>query len=77
MPTKVAVNTEQIAISDGSSFLVTARDGSINDNRAQGFFVRDTRIISYYDSINRYPLQLLASSTEGESKQSSLTLSFG
>lgn len=77
MPTKVAVNTEQIAISDGSSFLVTARDGSINDNCAQGFFVRDTRMISYYDSINRYPLQLLASSTEEESKQSSLTLSFG
>lgn len=64
MPAKVAVNTEQIAISDGSSFLVTARDGSINDNRAQGFFVRDTRMISYYEiSINRYPLQLLASSS--------------
>ncbi|MBC8121635.1 MAG: amylo-alpha-1,6-glucosidase, partial [Gemmatimonadaceae bacterium] len=64
MPAKVAVNTEQIVISDGSSFLVTARDGSIDDNRAQGFFVRDTRLISYYEiSINRYPLQLLASSS--------------
>lgn len=64
MPAKIAVNTEQIVISDGSSFLVTARDGSINDNRAQGFFVRDTRLISYYEiSINRYPLQLLASSS--------------
>jgi|GEM_PF-4793172 len=37
MPAKVAVNTEQIAISDGSSFLVTARDGSIDDDLAQGF----------------------------------------
>jgi len=61
---KIAVNTEQIAISDGSSFLVTARDSSINDHRAQGFFARDTRLISYYEiSINRYPLQLLNSST--------------
>lgn len=64
MPAKVAVNVEQIAISDGSSFLVTARDGSINDDRAQGFFVRDTRLISYYEiSLNRSPLQLLASSS--------------
>ncbi len=64
MPTKIAVNSEQIAVSDGSSFLVTARDGSINDRRAQGFFARDTRLISYYEiSLNRQPLQLLASST--------------
>ncbi len=63
MPAKIAVNTEQLAISDGSSFLVTARDGSIDDCRAQGFFARDTRLISYYEiSINRHPLQLLASS---------------
>jgi glycogen debranching enzyme len=64
MPAKIAVNTEQIAISDGSSFLVTARDGSINDQLPQGFFVRDTRLISYYEiSLNRYPLKLLASSS--------------
>jgi glycogen debranching enzyme len=63
MPAKIAVNTEQIAISDGSSFLVTARDGSIDDQLPQGFFVRDTRLISYYEiSLNRYPLKLLASS---------------
>jgi glycogen debranching enzyme len=63
MPAKVAVNTEQIAISDGSSFLVTARDGSIDDQLPQGFFVRDTRLISYYEiSLNRTPLKLLASS---------------
>lgn len=63
MPAKVAVNTEQIAISDGSSFLVTARNGSINDQLPQGFFVRDTRLISYYEiSLNRTPLRLLASS---------------
>jgi glycogen debranching enzyme len=63
MPTKIAVNTEQIAISDGSSFLVTARDGSIDERLAQGFFVRDTRLISYYEiSLNRVPLKLLASS---------------
>lgn len=63
MPAKIAVNTEQIAISDGSSFLVTARDGTINDQLAQGFFVRDTRLISYYEiSLNRSPLKLLASS---------------
>jgi glycogen debranching enzyme len=64
MPAKVAVNSEQIVISDGSSFLVTARDGSIDDDRPQGFFVRDTRLISYYEiSLNRQPLQLLASSS--------------
>ncbi len=63
MPTKVAVNPDQIAISDGSSFLVTARDGSINDALAQGLFVRDTRLLSYYEiSLNRTPLKLLAAS---------------
>lgn len=63
MPTKVTVNPGQIVINDGSSFLVTASDGSIDDNLAQGFFVRDTRLISYYEiSINRYRLLLLASS---------------
>lgn len=61
---KVAVNTGQIAINDSSSFLVTACNGSINDQRAQGFFVRDTRLISYYEiSLNRQPLKLLASGT--------------
>lgn len=63
MPTKVIVNSGLITINDGSSFLVTASDGSIDDNQAQGFFVRDTRLISYYEiSLNRYPLLLLASS---------------
>jgi hypothetical protein len=59
MPAKVTVNSGQIVINDGSSFLVTASDsdGSINDNLAQGFFVRDTRLISYYEvSLNRQPL---------------------
>lgn len=64
MPTKVAVNIEQLTINDGSSFLVTARDGSIDEQLPQGFFVRDTRLISYYEiSLNRSPLKLLASST--------------
>ncbi|MDF5710358.1 MAG: glycogen debranching N-terminal domain-containing protein [Nostoc sp. S4] len=63
MPTKVIVNSGLITINDGSSFLVTASDGSIDDNQAQGFFVGDTRLISYYEiSLNRYPLILLASS---------------
>ncbi len=63
MPTKVTVNPGQIAINDGSSFLVTAADGSIDENLPQGFFVRDTRLISYYEiSLNRSPLLLLASS---------------
>jgi glycogen debranching enzyme len=63
MPTKVTVNPGQIVINDGSSFLVTASDGSIDDDLPQGFFVRDTRLISYYEiSLNRYPLLLLASS---------------
>ena len=53
MPAKVIVNAEQIAISDGS----------IDDRRAQGFFVRDTRLLSYYEiSLNCTPFQLLASS---------------
>ena len=63
MPTKVIVNPGQIAINDGSTFLVTATDGSIDDNLPQGFFVRDTRLISYYEiSLNRYRLLLLAAS---------------
>lgn len=63
MPTKVIINPGLITINDGSSFLVTASDGSINSNLPQGFFVRDTRLISYYEiSLNRYPLVLLASS---------------
>jgi glycogen debranching enzyme len=63
MPTKVTVNPGQIVINDGSSFLVTASDGSIDDNLPQGFFVRDTRLISYYEiSLNRCQLLLLASS---------------
>ncbi|BAZ68579.1 MAG: amylo-alpha-1,6-glucosidase [Pelatocladus maniniholoensis HA4357-MV3] len=63
MPTQVTVNPGLITINDSSSFLVTASDGSIDDNQAQGFFVRDTRLISYYEiSLNRYRLSLLASS---------------
>jgi len=42
--------------------LVTACNGSMNDQRAQGFFVRDTRLISYYEFLNRNPRTLLASS---------------
>lgn len=64
MPIKVTVNPGQIVINDGSSFLVTASDGSINDEMPQGFFVGDTRSISYYEiSLNRCRLVLLASST--------------
>jgi glycogen debranching enzyme len=63
MPTKVTVNPGQIVINDGSTFLVTDSDGAIDENLAQGFFVRDTRLISYYEiSLNRQPLELLASS---------------
>lgn len=63
MPIKVSVNSGQITINDGSTFLVTDSNGTIDDNLAQGFFVGDTRLISYYEvSINRDRLQLLASS---------------
>lgn len=63
MPTKVTVNPGLITINDGASFLVTASDGSIDENKAQGFFVSDTRLISYYEiSLNRNQLVLLASS---------------
>lgn len=63
MPTKVSVNSGQITINDGSTFLVTDSFGLIDDNLAQGFFVKDTRLISYYEvSINRDRLLLLASS---------------
>ena len=63
MPTKVTINAGQIVINDGSTFLVTASDGAIDENLAQGFFVRDTRLISYYElSLNRQRLPLLASS---------------
>jgi glycogen debranching enzyme len=63
MPTKVFVNSGQVTINDGSTFLVTDSKGLIDDNLAQGFFVHDTRLISYYEvSINRDRLVLLASS---------------
>lgn len=63
MPTKVYVNSGQVTINDGSTFLVTNSEGLIDDNLAQGFFVHDTRLISYYEvSINRDRLILLASS---------------
>ncbi|XGV97112.1 MAG: glycogen debranching N-terminal domain-containing protein [Leptolyngbya sp. BL-A-14] len=63
MPTKVSVNSGQITINDGSTFLVTDSYGWIDDTLAQGFFVADTRLLSYYEvSINRDRLLLLASS---------------
>ena len=63
MPTKVSVNSGQIVINDGSTFLVTDSYGWIDDRLAQGLFVADTRLLSYYEvSINRDRLLLLASS---------------
>ena len=63
MSAKVALVTGQITINDGGSFLLTAADGSIDDRRAQGLFVRDTRLISYYEiSLDRQPLTPLTSS---------------
>ncbi len=63
MPTKVSVNSGQITINDGSSFLVTNSQGWIDDRLAQGFFVADTRLLSYYEvSIERERPILLASS---------------
>ena len=63
MPAKVFVNSGQITINDGATFLVTDSFGMIDDNLAQGFFVNDTRLISYYEvSLNRDRLLLLASS---------------
>ena len=63
MPTQVSVNSGQITINDRSTFLVTDSNGSIDETLAQGFFVADTRLLSYYEvSINRDRLSLLASS---------------
>ena len=62
MSAKVALVTGQITINDGGSFLLMAADGSIDDLRDRGFFVRDTRLISYYGlSSDRRPLTLLTS----------------
>ena len=63
MSAKVALVTGQITINDGGSFLLTAADGSIDDRRAQGLFVRDTRLISYYEiSLDGKPMIPLTSS---------------
>ncbi|MCY7368979.1 MAG: amylo-alpha-1,6-glucosidase, partial [Chamaesiphon sp.] len=63
MSAKISLVTGQITINDGGSFLLTAADGSIDDHRAQGFFVLDTRLISFYEiSIDRQPLTPLTSS---------------
>lgn len=63
MPKPVAVNPGKIILNDGAAFLVTAADGSIDENQPQGLFVKDTRLISYYElTLNRERLFLLASS---------------
>jgi glycogen debranching enzyme len=63
MSAKISLVTGQITINDGESFLLTGADGSINDKRAQGLFVRDTRLISHYEiSLDRQLLLLLTSS---------------
>ncbi len=57
MSAKISLVSGQITINDGGSFLLTAADGSIDDHRAQGFFVLDTRLISCYEiSIDRQHL---------------------
>lgn len=48
MPTKVAVNSNQIAINDGSSFLVTASDGSI---AAKNVLIRGETATTWKDGI--------------------------
>lgn len=64
MPTQISVNSGQITINDGSTFLVTDSNGLIDETLAQGFFVADSRLLSYYEvSINRDRLTLLASSS--------------
>jgi glycogen debranching enzyme len=63
MSAKISLVTGQITINDGESFLLTGADGTINDQRAQGLFVRDTRLISHYEiSLDRQLLMLLTSS---------------
>lgn len=60
---KVAVKPGRIVLNDGAVFLVTSADGSIDQNQAEGLFVQDTRLISYYElTLNRQRLSLLASS---------------
>jgi glycogen debranching enzyme len=62
MSAKISLVTGQITINDGESFLLTGADGTINDQRAQGLFVRDTRLISHYEiSLDRQLLMLLSS----------------
>ncbi len=61
MSVKISLVTGQITINDGGSFLLTTADGSIDDRRAQGFFVRDTRLISHYEiSIDRQSIKNIA-----------------
>jgi glycogen debranching enzyme len=63
MSAKISLVTGQITINDGGSFLLTAADGSIDEYRAQGLFVLDTRLISCYEmSLDRQPLTHLTSS---------------
>lgn len=54
MPTKVSVNAGQIAINDGATFLVTDSYGWIDETVAQGFFVADTRLLSYYNTSDSF-----------------------
>lgn len=46
---QVADVTEKVMINNGGSFLLTAADSSIDDQRAQSLFVRDTRLVSSYE----------------------------
>lgn len=60
---RVSVKPGRIVLNDGSTFLITSADGSIDKTQAEGLFVHDTRLISDYRlTFNDQQLSLLASS---------------
>ncbi len=63
MPVEISVGPPVLTINQGSTFMVTARDGQIRADTDQGLYASDTRFVSYYEiSANGTPWQLLTSS---------------
>jgi glycogen debranching enzyme len=62
LPFEVNVGPAVITINRGSTFMVTAPDGGIREEREDGVFASDTRFVSHYElTVNGVPWVLLSS----------------
>ncbi|MDR7542891.1 MAG: glycogen debranching N-terminal domain-containing protein [Armatimonadota bacterium] len=62
MPSRIQLGPARLTLAEGSSLLVTTPAGEIDPGEEQGFFVRDTRLLSSYRiRIDRSPWVLVSS----------------